>query len=736
MLIDKLYHKRNNSFLNSNENIFNQTTSTKHKQKTNSVSRLNNNNKTMSFSYVDKLHSKDINNDFIKQSNTTTRKVHVENSKNEITPNEVHDYLDTKLTFRWQLLNPGKTKKHFVDCFFPPKSSSIIPTKYSNQIKIPKKQIYWIRLTEIFGNEPNAFNIIDNIQEFQFNSPSQGWIDNSAVITVLSSISKNETILNLILPKKSKTIAGQYIIILNINNTPTEILIDDYIPCLRGTRCPLFCRSPPNNIWPMLIEKCLAKVYGSYYNLQSASVVDIIRKLLPLPVKVFYPNKNSSQTINILNDCFLYNHFGIAISNEIDYNKVYHGLRGNSSYLIMKANKLTQSKTRLLIKMKLPLGDVERHLDLFKSSPNGEDLIKQLPSNKVNKYNWKGRFSYDDNINWTDDIINEVEDYDKSNAKYGIFWMCYEDFLAFFGKICLYEIYFPFYKINKKVKTHSNIFKLVLSSDNEEESEETNNNHNEKEPLFAIVGSLHMQYFIVKVKNNQISRVIISGKEEMFYHQFKRGEYYIYILLPGDLNEINTIGFISNSPFKIIHCADKKRHNTIVAEEYGLTFLDNILKYHNKTIVKLETRNEYNSNLPNINIDITNSLLKTDIKYIIIYNNSNEDQYIKIQFSLNNCYLITQHSSVYKNIFAYYNTNNNNEYTYSMFIEKYEAIYIPFINFNNNSNIKYNIELTNGINKSFDFSSNNIKCNLWLFLDNFSPSIRENYSLYIPEPEE
>ena len=95
--------------------------------------------------------------------------------------------------------------------------------------------------------------------------------------------------------------------------------------------------------------------------------------------------------------------------------------------------------------------------------------------------------------------------------------------------------------------------------------------------------------------------------------------------------------------------------------------------------------------------------------------------------------MITQHSSVHKNIFAYY--NNHNQDTYSIFIEKYETIYIPFINFNNNSNVKYTIELTNGMNKSFDYPLNNLKCNLWLFLDNFSVSIGENYSLYIPEPE-
>jgi hypothetical protein len=38
---------------------------------------------------------------------------------------------------------------------------------------------------------------------------------------------------------------------------------DDQFPCDSEGR-PVFARSPNNEIWVMLLEKCCAKIYGSY----------------------------------------------------------------------------------------------------------------------------------------------------------------------------------------------------------------------------------------------------------------------------------------------------------------------------------------------------------------------------------------------------------------------------------------------------------------------------------------
>ena len=162
--------------------------------------------------------------------------------------------------------NSNNKKGSFIDCYFPPTNSSICPLNLNHEINVPFHNIYWLRFQEIF--QKSKISIYDNLND-KILCPNQGWIKNSNLISSLIMLSKiNFEILKKLLINIQINENGQFSIGINYKGTPTLIIIDDYFPCLKGTRFPLFAKSPSNNIWPMIIEKVFAKIYGSYFNLQ------------------------------------------------------------------------------------------------------------------------------------------------------------------------------------------------------------------------------------------------------------------------------------------------------------------------------------------------------------------------------------------------------------------------------------------------------------------------------------
>mmetsp|Transcript_29611 Transcript_29611/g.27061 ORF Transcript_29611/g.27061 Transcript_29611/m.27061 type:complete len:185 (-) Transcript_29611:927-1481(-) len=175
---------------------------------------------------------------------------------------------------------------------------------------------------------------------------------------------------------KVSNIYGAYGVKFYIQGIPTEIVVDDWLPCHPSGKTK-FSHPNGNELWAVLLEKAFAKSYGDYYCCRYGFLTDACEYLLGSPSKAYMCCKNDEDTLwDIVMDADSKNHFMGACTSKGKVSKAKDGLVGAHVYSILGAYEV--GKIRLL-KMRNPWGKVE----------------------------WKGDYS-DDSDKWTDDLKEEV----------------------------------------------------------------------------------------------------------------------------------------------------------------------------------------------------------------------------------------------------------------------------------------------------------------------------------------
>lgn len=117
----------------------------------------------------------------------------------------------------------------------------------------------------------------------------------SYIIDALNTLSSQPGLVVRLFESTQKNPQGFYQIWLNICGEWKEVLIDDHIPifCNKDkTKAQFYFTNPssdPQNreIWYLLLEKALAKVFGSYKGLYAGSEANLLRCLTGAPVNDF-----------------------------------------------------------------------------------------------------------------------------------------------------------------------------------------------------------------------------------------------------------------------------------------------------------------------------------------------------------------------------------------------------------------------------------------------------------------
>jgi hypothetical protein len=169
-----------------------------------------------------------------------------------------------------KILKKFKSGTKFVDQTFQPIDSSVNKDPHDTQLHYER----WARLSNICDEHCLFRDGIDA------DDVLQGSLGNCWFMGAIASIAwaRPECIRSLFSPactRKQCFEAGCFSLkILDLKTqTWRWVVVDDYIPVDKNFR-PVFSRGrDPNEIWVMLIEKCFAKLHGSY---QSVSVIFII----------------------------------------------------------------------------------------------------------------------------------------------------------------------------------------------------------------------------------------------------------------------------------------------------------------------------------------------------------------------------------------------------------------------------------------------------------------------------
>jgi len=200
----------------------------------------------------------------------------------------------------------------FEDKEFKREINSICPNSSHKDYPLFENAV-WKRPHEFFNCDYDKISLLDSIDLYQI---VPGVIPQGYILATLATIAEYPTRLSKIFVSKKANKFGVYSLRYYDRGIPTEIIIDDFIPCDPQTSQPLFSRPKNTGLWLLLAEKAWAKRYGAYIEIQEGKIEDALEDLLGCPTYEYFLSKQSDQEIwNTLSNAYR-NNFIICASTK------------------------------------------------------------------------------------------------------------------------------------------------------------------------------------------------------------------------------------------------------------------------------------------------------------------------------------------------------------------------------------------------------------------------------------
>ena len=427
--------------------------------------------------------------------------------------------------------------KKFIDNEFPPNLISLIG--YHNTSDPKWSKIKWQRPEEYMQNytifPPEDSKLIIY----------RGVLNNSTFLSVISAFLEKPEIIKSLFLSKDINESGMYCVYICKDGKYKEYIIDDYFPCDNKKLIECFSHGEKNTIWLQILEKCYAKAYGSYSNIENNDLEKIIRDLAKAPL------------LSLDNSCeHLYLNFKNAQKNN---------------YLIFACAGDTESGSELIKEIGLlpeyvyyisNIYTIDDNIIIPDESinPNNEQKIDDVNSNillKIKNFwgkdGWLGDWS-NGSMNWTENIKNKIG-YDKSEKN--CFYMNLKDFKHYFSKIVICHYHnnyeYKYISVIQKVESYSLVKMSIYSSGN-------NNKAHCFINLLQIINNkktfLYEKYGIVRIivckllKYNEkttdykiefIDGIMKQDRDSFIEKMYEPGDYLIYTELSKNIIDTETI---------------------------------------------------------------------------------------------------------------------------------------------------------------------------------------------------
>ena len=258
----------------------------------------------------------------------------IENLNNEINNNKnLYSNISFEHLSKEEIEKILKNNK-FIDYDFLPNDNSFISEKYDNNIKeYLEYLIHWRRPEEFILNDINNPIEVKEIKVFNSensdpepNEIIQGILPDNHLESVFSALSEKHNLIRRLFKNDIYNKNGIYQVKLCVNGEWVTVIIDDLIPCFPKSY-PMVSRCKSNNIWILILEKALAKIYGCYYNLTALNIFDFFNVLTGCPTYFFSINDalNNGSEDDLFNNLFNYTckkkYINVAVSKERDQSK-------------------------------------------------------------------------------------------------------------------------------------------------------------------------------------------------------------------------------------------------------------------------------------------------------------------------------------------------------------------------------------------------------------------------------
>ena len=178
----------------------------------------------------------------------------------------------------------------FIDFNFLPCDNSVINAKYDENLKnFLEYVIHWRKPEDFITNELSenvdadlTLRLFNKDKEPEPNDIRQGLIPCNHLDSALSALAEKYNLIKRLFKNDLYNENGIYQIKLCIGGEWTTVVIDDYFPCV-PLSSPLVTRSQSNELWILILEKALAKVYDCYYNLTCINLTEFFLTLTGCP---------------------------------------------------------------------------------------------------------------------------------------------------------------------------------------------------------------------------------------------------------------------------------------------------------------------------------------------------------------------------------------------------------------------------------------------------------------------
>ena len=192
---------------------------------------------------------------------------------------------------------PPSNSENFIDDLFPPNKESIlgikngIPTEKNKERLEKLKQgflfdidnIIWLKAEEIFNYQ--HYNIFVN--DISIDDVRQGYLGNCYFMSSLAAMTNIPQLICQLFRSFQINRNGCYEIGLNIEGEWQIVLLDDYFPCSKTTKIPIFAKPNGPELWAMLLEKAWAKINGGYLNITGGYASEVLSVFTSFPIETF-----------------------------------------------------------------------------------------------------------------------------------------------------------------------------------------------------------------------------------------------------------------------------------------------------------------------------------------------------------------------------------------------------------------------------------------------------------------
>lgn len=101
---------------------------------------------------------------------------------------------------------------------------------------------------------------------------------------MIAALAENASFIKSIFLTQDINDYGIYGVYLCKDGKYTQYIIDDFFPCDNKLSIECFSHGVKNTIWVQILEKCYAKAYGSYANIETKDLDRIVHDLTCAPI--------------------------------------------------------------------------------------------------------------------------------------------------------------------------------------------------------------------------------------------------------------------------------------------------------------------------------------------------------------------------------------------------------------------------------------------------------------------